>query len=116
VTLTMNGSQAQLVAGAPGASNINAAGALPVGSAPMSGSSVIGSPGNNAVMTGAPTNSPGMYPRVPGMQPGGTPSGGVRVLSGGQARSLNTSPAPTAMPPAPPGGVGARLYRPPPTQ
>jgi hypothetical protein len=41
------------------------------------------------------------------------PASGVRVLSGGATRAYSSA---TPLPPAPPGGVGARLYRPPPGQ
>lgn len=41
------------------------------------------------------------------------PSNGIRVLSGGASRGVQSG---SALPPAPPGGVGARLYQPPPSE
>jgi hypothetical protein len=74
--------------------------------------------------------APGM--QVAGSQPGAmmptlpivpmlpTAQGGLRILSAGpgrvnSAQGLSNS-TPSRLPPAPPGGVGARLYRPPPSE
>jgi len=61
------------------------------------------------------TTTPGMQAAVTTTQTPSAAQGGIRILSGGTARSFPGANA-GALPKGPPGGVGARLYRPPPGQ